>query len=215
MSDHPSGASSPKLAGTLRRLYLVFLRKKAASLIYIWTALFPAFLPNRPGAQRIARLVAFRVLTTGVLATAITISLRYRRKFDYPLVTPRGAWLVPPDVGIAFARALQLISSSTTANDENAVIPEGTSLHFFADRHNPLHDEIVTPGFLDDAGESKAITALRDSRTRLVLIASRPTPEFFQESFGNDYDTRLMGWINNSHNKCGPFSVNPRFRIEA
>jgi hypothetical protein len=183
--------------------------------VYTWTTLFPEFLWHRGSAQRIARGAALGVLTIGVLATAITISLRYQRKFDYRLVTPRGTWLVPPDEGIPFARALQLISSGTTANDPIAVMPERTSLHFFADRPNPLHDEIVTPGFLDAAGECKAITALGASRTKLVLIASRPTPEFFQQSFGIDYDTKLMNWIDNNYDKCGSFSVNPRFRIVA
>jgi hypothetical protein len=72
-----------------------------------------------------------------------------------------------------------------------------------------LREEIVTPGFLDAAGEARAIDALRSSHTPLIFIANRATPEFSETLFGRDYNQRLMSWIEQNYAVCGVFGIRP------
>ncbi len=176
--------------------------------VYIWLVIFPLLLPDPATRRRATQLVSVALLTS-VLITAVTLSVRYRRKFPYPLVTARGTWRTPTDVGIAFTQALKFIEKRTAPEDSVAILPEGTSLVFLSERRNPLRDEIVTPGFLDVTGEERAIESLRRSQAPLIFIANRPTPEFAETSFGKDYNQRLMSWIEQNYGVCGVFGPRP------
>jgi hypothetical protein len=110
--------------------------------------------------------------------------------------------------------ALAFIAQRTVPGDYVAVLPEGTSLLFLAGRRNPLREEIVTPGFLDAAGEARAIAALEHSDTRLVLLVNRATREFGAEAFGRDYCQTLMAWIVARYQPCATFGAqDPRLRV--
>lgn len=117
-------------------------------------------------------------------------------------------------MGVAFDQALDFIEKETAPGDPVAVIPEGTSLLFLSGRRNPLREEIVTPGFLDAADEERAIERLRNTHTRVILVANRPTPEFAEASFGTDYDRRLMSWIEQNYNPCGVFGSDPNPNLQ-
>jgi hypothetical protein len=176
--------------------------------VYIWLVAFPVFLPD-PGTRRRATQLVSIALAASVLVTAITLSVRYRRKLSYPLVSAMGTWRTAPDLGIAFAQALQFIEKRTAPGDAVAILPEGTSLVFLSERRNPLREEIVTPGFLDAGGEERAIESLRQSQAPLIFIANRPTQEFAETSFGKDYNQRLMSWIEQNYAVCGIFGPRP------
>lgn len=176
--------------------------------VYLWLVVFPHLLADPATRIRATQLVSF-VLVGSVLVTAVTLAVRYRQKFPYPLVTPRGTWQTSSDIGMAFGQALQLIEKRTASGDAVAVLPEGTALVFLSARRNPLRDEIVTPGFLDPAGEERAIESLRRSHAPLIFIANRPTREFKETSFGKDYDQRLMSWVEQNYAVCGVFGPRP------
>ena len=182
--------------------------------LYVWLVIYPSFVPGIR-ARQLARQMAATILSVSLLATAVTLSVRYRQKFTYAWATPRGTWVTPPDIGIAFTQALEFVEKKTAPGDPVAVLPEGSSLAFVSDRRNPLHDEIITPGFLDASGEERAIRDLRSSRTPLIFVANRATPEFFQRSFGKDYDQLLMSWIEQNYEVCGVFgaSNNPKLEV--
>ena len=184
--------------------------------VYIWVEIFPLLLADPATRRRASQLISF-ALAASVVVTAVTLSVRYRRKFSYPLVTPRGTWRTPADIGIAFMQALQFIEKRTVPGDPVAILPEGTTLVFLSERRNPLRDEIVTPGFLDAAGEEHAIESLRRSQARLIFIANRPTPEFAETSIGKDYDQHLMYWVEKNYRPCGVFGAqtNPAPQIGA
>ncbi len=78
---------------------------------------------------------------------------------------------------------------------------------FLSGRRNPLREEIVTPGFLDGAAEERAIRQIGAAGTPLILIVDRPTREFGAETFGRDYDRRLMSWITARYEVCGTFGT--------
>ena len=107
----------------------------------------------------------------------------------------RGDMRALPETADAFNAAIQYVNAETLPGDPVPILPEGTAIDFFTDRRNPLREEIITPGYLDAEGESRAIARLGATRTRLVLIENRPTTEFGATVFGRDYCNRLMAWI--------------------
>jgi hypothetical protein len=113
--------------------------------------------------------------------------------------------IVPREEGLAWNEAIAFIEAHTRPGDPIAVLPEGTSLTFLSGRRNPLREEIVTPGYLDQAGEARAIQQIDAARTQLVLIVDRPTREFGAAVFGRDYNRRLMAWIESTYRPCGTF----------
>jgi hypothetical protein len=120
-----------------------------------------------------------------------------------------------PDLGATFDQAIAFIRRETSPDEPIAVMPEGTSLLFLTDRKNPLREEITTPGFLDRAGEERAIRQLEQSNTRYIMIANRATSEFGATIFGRDYCQNLMQWIKDNFEESMVFSPegNKNFQI--
>jgi hypothetical protein len=180
---------------------------------YLWVGPFAMSLPDAGARQAARRLVLGLLLVTAV-GTAGVIGYRYRRTGTVRVSTPRGTLVTAADTGTAWNEALAFIAERTAPGDAVAVLPEGTSLVFLSGRRNPLREEIVTPGFLDATGEERAIRALEQTDTRLVLLVNRPTREFGAEAFGRDYCLRLMQWIDAHYRPCAAFgATDPMLRI--
>ena len=172
--------------------------------IYVWLVLFPLFFSEQ-ATRTISRQLVSGALVLGVVAAAVTLTVRYQRNFNYAMRTPRGTWRTHPDQGLAFDEALHFIEINTAPSDAVAVLPEGSSLNFLSGRRNPLRDEIFLPGILREADEDRAIGQLRNLRVPLILITNRATQEFGQKAFGVDFYQRLMLWINENYRLCGVF----------
>jgi 4-amino-4-deoxy-L-arabinose transferase-like glycosyltransferase len=166
---------------------------------YAWCALLPAWLSSS-SARRLMRRAGLVLLSGWVLVVAGLTVYRYRTQETVALTTPRGTMLTTPAMQPAFADAISFINTHTRPGDAVAILPEGTSLLFFCDRRNPLHEEITVPGFLD---EDRAIETLATRRVALVLIANRPTPEYGPVRFGVDYARRLMAAVQGRFVLCG------------
>jgi len=161
---------------------------------YAWLQVFPGLF-GQMQARRLARNIMVWLMLVHACATGILLSARYRTKNTYPIETERGQMIAVPDMGIAINKAIDFVGQNTLPGEYVAVMPEGTSINFLADRPNPLREEITTPGFLDAVGQERAIRQLIDSDTRVVFITNRATSEFSQTVFGRDYNQRLMRWI--------------------
>jgi hypothetical protein len=166
---------------------------------YLWCALLPALMAAG-AARRFMRVAGLALLTCWVLGVAVATTYRYRTQHTAELATPRGVMRTTPDRQQAFFEALSFIDAHTHPGDLVAVFPEGTSLLFFTDRRNPLHEEITVPGFLH---EDRAIRTLAEKPVSLVLIANRATPEYGPTRFGVDYGQRLMAHIQQRLVPCG------------
>jgi 4-amino-4-deoxy-L-arabinose transferase-like glycosyltransferase len=155
--------------------------------------------------RRIVRTLVLTVVVGDAVVTAGVLAFRYQRRHATPIATERGRIFAERDVGVAWNEALAYLARETRPGEPVAVMPEGTSLLFLSGRKNPLREEITTPGYLDAAGEERAIRQLASSGTRLVLLANRPTTEFGATAFGRDYCQRLMAWIEQHYVECAIF----------
>jgi hypothetical protein len=173
---------------------------------YGWVGPYAALF-RAPAVARTASTIALGLLFAASIATSLAIAQRYRRSDTGVISTARGTLIVPPPVADAWNEALRFIEARTRPGDPIVVLPEGTSLTFLSGRRNPLREEIVTPGFLDDAAEERAIRQIGSAGTPLILIVDRPTREFGAETFGRDYDRRLMTWIMARYEPCGTFGT--------
>jgi hypothetical protein len=174
---------------------------------YGWVGPFAAIFKDTR-TRRLARNIALFLIFADVIATAGLLAYRFRTQNTVPIVTARGTIIAEPEFGQAWNEALPFIEQQTTPQDAIAVMPEGTSLNFFSGRRNPLREEITTPGFLDEAGEERAIRKLRDADTKLIFITNRLTSEFGPAVFGRDYCGRLMGWVEENYQLCAVFGPN-------
>lgn len=171
---------------------------------YLWVGPFAdRFRDVR--ARHAARTIALTLLAGVAAVNAGVLAYRYRTRNTVVVSTARGTIIAEADVGQAWNEALVYINEHTRPGDAVAVMPEGTSLDFLSGRRNPLREEITTPGFLDTAGETRAIRQLQEADTRLVLITNRTTAEFGPAVFGRDYSQRLMRWVEAHYRPCAIF----------
>jgi hypothetical protein len=181
---------------------------------YGWTQPFGAIFKDRR-ARRLARNLALGLILVDVGLTAGLLAHRFRARNTVAIATTRGTIIAVPDIGQAWNEALTYIEQNTAPGDAIAVMPEGTSLNFFSGRRNPLREEITTPGFLDAAGEERAIRQLGAADTKLILITNRLTSEFGAAVYGRDYCQHLMQWIEENYEPCAMFGPdkNPGLQI--
>ena len=153
-------------------------------------------------AGRLAHRIFLALILIWVAATAVVFSVRYRRDHTYQISSGRGVMIAVADLGKAFDEAIQLINAETATGEPVAVVPEGTSLDFLTGRTNPLREEILTPGYLDAAGEERAIRQLQVSLPKLIFVTNRATPEFGPAVIGRDYCVKLMAWVDQNYDSC-------------
>jgi 4-amino-4-deoxy-L-arabinose transferase-like glycosyltransferase len=175
---------------------------------FLWTSSFPGFF-SKGSARRIARAIVLVLIIGDAVLTGGVLAYRYQDRNTYKLSSTRGTIITLPDLGKAFDEAIELVEQEAAPEEPIAVMPEGTSLTFFTGRTNPLREEIITPGFLDAAGEQRAINQLAQSGNRFVFITNRATPEFGPAVFGRDYCQSLMGWIEENYELYRVLGPNP------
>ena len=181
---------------------------------YAWVVPFAGVFKDGR-ARRLARNLALGLMLADIALTAGLLAYRFRARNTTPIATARGTIIAVPDIGQAWNEALAYIDQNTAPAAAIAVMPEGTSLDFFSGRRNPLREEITTPGFLDEAGEARAIRQLQASDAKLILITNRLTSEFGAAVFGRDYCQHLMAWIEANYEPCAIFGPdkNPDLQI--
>ncbi len=66
--------------------------------VYCWTTIFPARFESAP-ARKLAWRLAMAVLLIAVVASSVTLMVRYRRKLTYAMVAPHGTMITQPNLG--------------------------------------------------------------------------------------------------------------------
>ncbi len=175
---------------------------------YSWTNPYLALI-GKDRVRQIAKRIVYTLLFLSVLTMTLVTAIRYRTKNTYTLNTAHGTMMKEPEIAQPFDEAIQFVNRETAPGDFIAVLPEGTSIAFLTNRRSPLREEIITPGYLDEAGEERAIRQLIETDTRVILIANRTTKEFNANAFGRDYCQRLMKWIETNYETVATFGTNP------
>ena len=179
----------------------------AALMVAAWVATWELpLLLRRPAAVRWARRLG-AVLLLAWTGTGVVATYRATAGRVYRVSTPRGTMSMGRPRAEAFAGAIRFVERETRPGEPVAVLPEGTSILFLADRRNPLTEELATPGLLNEA---RAVSQLESSGTRLILLTDRPTDEFGAHAFGRDYAQGTMAWIEARYRVCGTFGLDPR-----
>lgn len=155
--------------------------------------------------RKLARRLSLGLIFMWIALTMVVMSYRFISTNTHRISTARGAMVTHPEMAESLNEAIAFINRETAPGQPVAVMPEGTSLNFLTERPNPLREEITTPGFLDPAGERRAIERLSVSDTRFVFITNRATSEFGPAVFGRDYCQTLMRWIEENFEQCAVF----------
>lgn len=182
--------------------------------IYMTTADFPIFaMPAK--AERYRRRAVQLLLSAGLLATVAVLVFRYTHNSYTWLHTARGNLRQPPPITLAMRQTLDYLARNSRPGDYVLALPEGSSLNFLADRPAPLRYEVVTPGFLSEAEEQRAIRSIQEKSVEFVLLLNRPTSEFGPRAIGRDYCRALMGWIEKNYSPVAAFGekVDPEIQI--
>lgn len=161
-------------------------------LTYATTCVYVDWFKNNK-VRAVVRALVYATFIVSVITITVVGIVHYRIQNSYKLQTRRGTMFSELGRGEAFAEAIKFIEYETSPGTPIAILPEGTALIFFTGRRNPLREEIITPGFLDDKGETRTIQQLQASNTRLILIANRPNREFGVYRAG--LSEHLMRWI--------------------
>lgn len=182
--------------------------------VYMATAEFPIFaMPVK--AERYRRRAVAVLLSVGLLATVGVLVFRLTHNSYTWLHTSRGDLRQPPSITLAMSQTLDLLARNSSAGDYVLALPEGSSLNFLAERPAPLRYEVVTPGFLSEAEEQRAIRTVQEKNVEFVLLLNRPTSEFGPGAIGRDYCRTLMGWIEENYSPVAVFGekVTPEIQI--
>lgn len=181
--------------------------------IYAWTITFPSLIWGER-ARSFAKRIVYTLLWLSVLTMTFVTAIRYQRKNIVPLVSARGTLIAEREHGRAFAEAMKYVERETVEGDALVVLPEGNSIAFMMNRRNPLREDILTPGFLDAAGERRAIRQIEAAQTRVILIANRTTKEFSAEAIGRDYLHTLFDWIEANYTPVETFGERPDANLQ-
>jgi hypothetical protein len=127
------------------------------------------------------------------------------------LDTPAGSLRLPWKEAIAIDGTLGYLAANAHPGDTLASFPEAGFFNFITGLRNPLREDEIFPGVLDAGREAEAIDRLLAGRTRFVLLANRPTPEFGPRAFGRDYAAGLWSAVEDHYSLAASFGNAPEW----
>lgn len=172
--------------------------------IYLARADLPIFRVTE-SATRWRQRAVLVLLSTAFAATMGVFAYRQMTTPQSVLSTGRGDIRMAPSLTMAMSQALDFISKNTRPGEYILALPEGSSLNFLGDRPVPVRYEIVTPGFLSNDGEQRAIRQIQEKKVPYIFLFNRPTSEFGPEVFGRDYCRTMMAWIQSHYEPAAVF----------
>ncbi len=143
----------------------------------------------------------FAFLNLLFILAYVKTSLNFYEKSTLEVISPRGHLsFLPVEPYFSSKQFLEYLGQNTLSDETLAVFPEGISFNFLADRMNPLTDYIYNPVDLAPEGTSARVTDQLDRfRVNYVAVLQRDTSEQGFSSFGKDYGTDIMGYIQKNY----------------
>jgi 4-amino-4-deoxy-L-arabinose transferase-like glycosyltransferase len=189
-----TGPYTPFFIPTLILVYLYLLFRVAPTLL------------SKPVSVRVnIRRVAMLMIGLLIIGMAVNSAKRFRRLNTFTVSSPRGAFITTPEIGEPLVEAIRYVEERTKPGDYVLALPVATTINFLAARPYPLREEIVHPGFLTGDKELEAIERIKNCNTPLILIANLDTSEFRDQTFGVNYNQRLMRWVNENYHVTARF----------
>jgi hypothetical protein len=129
-------------------------------------------------------------------AFALLVTVRvFRGELTERVGTERGTLYVAPAIRPAFVDLLDLVRSSTHADEPVLLLPEDNAVHFLAARRSIHRYYQLIPGILDAEGEARVIRSSEHEHVRFVSISNRMTADYGSPFFGVDYDREILRWV--------------------
>ncbi|MCA1612290.1 MAG: hypothetical protein LC780_15900 [Acidobacteria bacterium] len=164
----------------------------------------------------------FAAVFLAAAGLAIARGARLHPADRFPLIrTPAGSLRLPADRAAAVAGAAGYLQSVSRPGDGFAGFPEGGLFNFTLGLPNPLREEQVLPGHLDEVREEEAARRIETAGPRFLAIANQPTAVFGKAAFGEDYARRIRSAIASRYRLGASFGEagsdarvgNPRFFV--
>jgi hypothetical protein len=174
---------------------------------YIALRVAPGTLLPTEDLRRSARRIAIACLSLAVVVIGSTTVRRTRATHTFEISSERGRLLVSPRIGRPLMDAIRYVETHTRASEPIVVLPQGSLIHFLTARPNPLRQEIVHAGFLEDGNARDAIARIDRRGVRLLLIDNIRSPEFRDPVFGRDHSRALLAWIEQHFERRVVFSA--------
>ncbi len=188
-------------------------------LLYLCAIIFLAWLIERAMAgkshfeQQAMRWGTITLLWAG-LAGASLPNYVPRIPSDKMLVAPRGKMAIHPGAKAAPYKKTLAFLNWVKANGRSAMIlPEDTSLYFFAEISAPSRFYSLAPGIIAPGAMTESyLQDLARAQVDYIVLTNRPSPEYGVPYFGIDFDQPVLQWIDAHYEvvgEIGQFSHHP------
>jgi len=174
------------------------LRMQAAVYALPFAAVFLVWLHGKLLADGRAAVAAVGLGWVAALAVGgLALIVHDGRAERGQISGPGGTLAVPPDTVAPLQGALDAIVRRTAPDEQILLAPQLGALYTLSDRRPALRQLSLLPGALGSpADEADAIKRLHD--VRLVVIDTRPRPEYGHGSFGETYARDLVAWVHHN-----------------
>lgn len=175
-----------------------FYLPTALLLGFYWLLeVLPNFIGRRAGEASGLRAawITAGVAVLAILAAGVSFIVRFHRKYDFPIETPRGRLYGERFSAPAIAETLSFIEANTAPGETIGVMPEGNDLAFLTGRRIDQRHQVMIPDFMSERDELAAIAAFERDGVRYIFVPNRAMREFGKTEFGKDFYQTLGGWI--------------------
>ena len=143
-------------------------------------------------APRLPRPAVFRRAVAAALIALAAAGLvrldRIRRSGSFAaVVTPAGALRIPEPWGSSSKRVLDFLGERARPGDTLACLPECGFFNFATGLRNPLRQEQILPGHLDEKAEAAVADRIRSGGPRFFVLVDQVPPGWAAARFGDDY----------------------------
>ncbi len=107
----------------------------------------------------------------------------------------------------AIAEVLDYLARNTAPGDSIVSFPESGFFNFITGLRNPLRENLILPGALDDTGENEVLARLDREKPKLVLLCNRTTQEYGTRPFGKGYAIHLWAGVGERYRQVASFDL--------
>jgi len=136
-----------------------------------------------------------------------------RQLFVSKLITAHGSIGARQSEATLYPEIIGFMKGAKEQGKEMVIVPEETSLYYFADTLCPTRWYVTLPAiFRDEDQENEYIGQLEQHKVEYILMTNRNTKEYGLARFGIDYNQKIYAWIETNYHEIKRYG---QFKIEA